>query len=112
MYSIGEFGVIPISMVRENLLNMDAVQQELKITDAQKQEWRAIGDGIPAAQNARRENKDRARFLAARDAIIKEAAAAVQATLKPEQRERLDQIQLQAKGPLAFARPDSGQRGL
>ena len=34
--------------------------------------------------------------------------AADLAILKPEQRQRLDQIQLQAQGPLAFARPDPG----
>ena len=109
-YSIREFGVTPVPVILENLLQMDAVQQELKITDAQKQEQKAIGERqFSKLQKARGENRrDRAKFLVARDAIIKEAAAAVRATLKPEQFQRLDQIQLQAEGPLAFARPDSG----
>ena len=38
-----------------------------------------------------------------RDAIVIEAAAAQLANLKPEQRDRLVQIQLQAQGPLAFS---------
>ena len=41
--------------------------------------------------------------MEARDAIFEEAAAAERAILTPEQRERLDQIQLQAQGPLAFS---------
>jgi hypothetical protein len=54
----------------------------------------------------RAEIKDRAKFWAARDTIFNEIAAGQLAILKPEQRERLDQIQLQAQGPLAFSLPE------
>ncbi len=106
-FDIWDFGVVPRPSLQSVLLSMDAVQQELKITDAQKKEQAAIeGRQSSRIQQARRENKDRAKFLAARKAILNEIAAAFQATMKPEQRERLDQIQLQAQGPLAFARPE------
>jgi hypothetical protein len=45
-------------------------------------------------------------FQAVRDAIFQQTRAAIQATLKPGQRERLDQIQLRAQGPIAFDRPE------
>ena len=46
-------------------------------------------------------------FDTVRDAIFKETQAAVRGNLGPKQRERLDEIQLQAQGPLAFSLPDS-----
>ena len=39
--------------------------------------------------------------------ILKETQAAIRGNLEPRQRERLDEIQLQAQGPLAFTLPDS-----
>ncbi len=59
--------------------------------------------GPEDAEGACAEIKDRAKFREARDAIFEEAAAAERAILTPAQRERLDQIQLQAQGPLAFS---------
>ena len=59
-------------------------------------------------QQARRENKDRQKLQAALADASREARTAIQAVFKPEQWERLDQIQLQAQGPLAFARPENG----
>ena len=53
-------------------------------------------------QQAHTDIKDRAKFVAVRDTIFSETDAARMANLKPEQRERLTQIQLQAQGPLAF----------
>ncbi len=109
MHELREFGVTPLPAIQDSLLEMNAVQQELKMTDAQKKEQAAIREReSPKIQQARLNNRDRAKFLAARNAIFNETAAAIQANLKPEQRQRLDQIQLQAQGPLAFARPDFG----
>jgi Spy/CpxP family protein refolding chaperone len=108
-YSLREIGVIPLAAIKDSLLEIDAVQQELKITDAQKQERKAIGErNFQKLQKARLDNRDRAKFIVARDAIVKVASEAVQATLKPEQRRRLDEIHLQAQGPLAFVRPEVG----
>ena len=85
------------------LLGLPAVEQELKLTDAQKKERAEINERrFQKMQEARKEMQDRAKFVARRDAIWSEAAAAQLANLKPEQRERLIQIQLQAQGPLAF----------
>ena len=85
-------------------LGLPAVQQELKITEAQKKEQAEIEEQRrEKMQKARAGIADRAKFRADRDAIFKETAAAQLANLKPEQRERLGQIQLQAQGPLAFS---------
>ncbi len=104
-FEMQDFGVVPRPSVTQVLLRMPAVEQELKITDAQKKEQAAIQERrFQKMQQARRENRDRDKFLAARDAIFNETAAAILANLKPEQRDRLDQIQLQAQGPFAFTR--------
>ena len=83
------------------------------MTDAQKKEQNAIlrrqrREMQQRIQQARCANKEREKFQAARDAIVKEFAAAIRGNLKPEQWERLDQIQLQAQGSFAFTRRDSG----
>jgi len=108
-FELQDFGVVPRPAVQRALLGMEPVQKELKVTDAQKNEEKAIWKRhVQKIQQARRDTKDIAKFRAARDAIFDETEAAIQANLKPEQRERLDQIQIQAQGPLAFARPDLG----
>ena len=85
---------------------MEAVQQELKLTDAQKKEFEAIEERqCTRMRKDGRDTRDRTKMMAARQAINKEAIAEVRANLQPEQWERLDQIQLQAQGPLAFAPP-------
>ena len=101
-FEVWDLGVAPRPSVIEVLLEMEPVQQELKMTDAQKKEQNAIlrrqrREMQQKIEQARRANKDRARFQAARDAIVKEFAAAIRGNLKPEQWERLDQIQLQAQ---------------
>jgi hypothetical protein len=111
-FRVWEFGVIPRPALVEVLLGFEAVQDELKITDAQKKEQTAIEQADRQKfLKARREAKDLAKFRETRDALYKESEAATLATLKPEQRERLDQIQIQAQGPLAFDRRDRGSWG-
>jgi hypothetical protein len=103
-FEMNDFGVVPRPAVTRALLQFPAVQQELKITEAQKKEQAAIQERrFEKMQKARAEIKDRDKFRAARDAIFEEEAAAQLATLKPEQLERLSQIQFQAQGPLAFS---------
>jgi hypothetical protein len=102
-FAMHDFGVVPRPALTQVLLQMPAVQRELKITEAQKKEQAEIEERrFQKIQQARTEIKDRAKFLAARTAIFNETAAAQLANLRPEQHERLAQIQLQAQGPLAF----------
>ncbi len=103
-FEMPDFGVVPRPAVTQVLPELPGVQRELKITEAQKKEQAEIDERrFERIQKARDEIKDRAKFQAARDAIVKETVAAQLATLKPEQLERLAQIQLQAQGPLAFS---------
>jgi hypothetical protein len=109
-FEIWDFGVQPRPSLKSVLLGMEVVKNELKMTDAQKKEMGAIEQRESAKlREARRDIPDRAKFLAARDAIFKEATDAIEANLKPEQLARLDQIQLQAQGPIAFHRPGNQQ---
>ena len=103
-FEMDDFGVVPRPALTQTLVGLPGVQHELKITEAQKKEHVEIGKRrIQKIQKARAEIKDRAKLRETRDAILVEAAAAQLAILKPEQRERLVQIQLQAQGPLAFS---------
>jgi hypothetical protein len=106
-FEVWDFGVVPRPALETVLLSMEPVQQELKLSDDQKKEQETIAQGrFQKIRQARAANKEAAKFIAARDAIFKETEAAYLATFKPEQRERLDQIQLQAQGPIAFVRDD------
>jgi hypothetical protein len=112
-----DFGVVPRPAVTQVLLRLPAIQDELKLTEAQKKEQAELADRqIQRIRKARTEITDRAEFRRARNAIVEEADAAQLASLKPEQRERLAQIQIQAQGPLAFSSwggdPGSERRGV
>lgn len=102
-YSLWEFGTIPRPAFKQVLLNNPAVQEEIKLTPAQKKAmvdtWQSR---VEKVQKARREITDRTKFIEARDAILKDAQAAALQSLSPNQRARVDQIQLQSQGPLAF----------
>ena len=104
-YLLWEFGTMPRPAFKEVLLGHPAVQAELKITEAQNrgkdEKLRGLRQKI---QKARSEIKDRAKFVAARDSIQMVIEAAILENLTPEQRQRLEQIQLQSQGPLAFNR--------
>jgi hypothetical protein len=107
-FEVWDFGVVPRPSVLGVLLRMESVQNELKMTDAQKKEQEAIFQRpMQKLQQTRRENNDRAKLMEVRDAIFKEVETATRANLSPEQYRRLDQIQLQAQGPLAFDRGES-----
>jgi hypothetical protein len=106
-YVVQEYGVLPAPAILKVLLEMESVQRELSFTDAQRIEQQAIARRRNQnLQKARRDIKDRAKLRAAVDAIVAESRAATLANLSAHQRERLGQIQIQAQGPFAFARPD------
>jgi hypothetical protein len=99
-----DLGVVPRAGSPEDLLVLEPVQQELKLTDAQKKEQAAIEERrFARIRQAGSDTRGRAKFFTARDAIFKETAAATRTILEPGQWERLDQISLQAQGPFAFA---------
>ncbi len=102
----GDPSAVPDAWPLTRLLAMEAVRQELKLPDAEKKVFEAIEErqGTRMRKDGR-DTRDRTKMIAARRAINKEAIAEVRANLQPEQWERLDQIQLQAQGPLAFDPP-------
>jgi hypothetical protein len=109
-YPLWELGTMPRPAFKRVLLGIPAVQQELKLTEAQKRGIQeATTRQFEKMQKARREIGDRKKFLAARDEIFKEAQAAILDGLEPAQRGRLDQIQLQSQGPLAFSKSGLSQ---
>ncbi len=81
------------------------------MTEAQKKRQAEVfGQFREKMQRAAEGAADRQQFRAAGDAIFAEAEAALQEDLEPGQRDRLDQIQLQVEGPLAFVRPELARR--
>jgi hypothetical protein len=108
-FEIDDFGVVPRPSVMRVLLSMDSVRQELKVTDAQIREQEATQQRVfQKVQQSRQGGQNRAEVVAARNAAFKELGEAILASFSPAQRTRLDQIQLQAQGPLAFTLTDGG----
>jgi hypothetical protein len=104
-YPLWEFGTMPRPAFKEVLLGNPAVAAELKITEAQnKARDEKVQRLREKIQKARREITETAKFVEARDSIFKEIEAATLENLTPQQRQRLEQIQLQSQGPLAFNR--------
>lgn len=90
-------------------LQLEPVQQELKLTKEQIATQASILQARPEKlRRARSENPDREKFITARERIFNEDEAAAHANLTAEQRTRLQQIQLQSQGPLAFTRRAEG----
>jgi hypothetical protein len=109
-FQLQEFGITPAPAPHQMLLQMAAVQEELKMTEAQKKGQEATFLALRnKIQKARRDTANRQKFQETRDTIFKEMQAALRENLEPSQRERLDQIQLQAQGPLAFDRSEFPQ---
>jgi hypothetical protein len=114
-FVVRDFGAVPRSAHQRVLLKNNAVQKELKITEAQTAEQATVErrfaqESVKARQ--RQAPRDVAKSREARIALNKLEDAAIIATLTPQQRERLDQIQLQAQGPLAFAAQGNDTIGL
>jgi hypothetical protein len=102
-YPLWEFGTIPRPAFKRVLLGLAAVQEELKLTAAQKKAMEDVWTRRSAeVQEARRKISDGVKFAAARDGIFRDAQKEALDCLEPKQRDRLDQIQLRSQGPLAF----------
>jgi Spy/CpxP family protein refolding chaperone len=101
-YSIDDFGLMPAAVPGQALLRTPGIQQELKLTDAQKQQHIALTEEQRARVQRARENYDVEIFQAASNAIAEDYETALQTVLEPAQRERLEQIRLQVQGPVAF----------
>jgi hypothetical protein len=118
----------PVSLI--TLLTQPSVQKELKLTDAQKQKIAKIDEqlkqhadqarnamapkpdpgGGPALLNLEMARAAMEDMKQAMQALHSEAGAAAMQELQRKQRTRLEQIRLQADGPLAFERPEVLER--
>lgn len=112
-FEVSDFGVVPRPAVVMGILEQEAVQQELKLTDDQKKEFRSViqkqrQELRKRMTEARKKGGGAEKAQAAMADVYKDAAKAISKVFQPEQWERLGQIQLQAQGPLAFTRPNNG----
>jgi hypothetical protein len=104
-----EFGTRPIA--KAFILRIDAVRKELKLTPTQTERQSAIVQhGTESMRQARAEYDNPEILAAARNAILRDEQTALEESLEPEQRDRLDQIVLRVQGPLAFERREFQQR--
>lgn len=104
-YQLWEFGTMPRPAFKEVLLGVPVVQEELKLTVAQKRGMEETRTRLLAkTKEAIRGITDREKMQATREAVFKELMPAILANLEPGQRDRLDQIQLQSQGPFAFSK--------
>jgi hypothetical protein len=112
-YQLWEFGTMPRPAFKNVLLGVPVVQEELKLTGAQKRGMDETRTRLLAkAKEAIRGITDREKMQATREAVFKELMPAILANLEPGQRDRLDQIQLQSQGPFAFSRTRNPQLDL
>jgi hypothetical protein len=112
----------PRAMPKQSLLNVDAVQVEIVMTDAQRQKQAAIfAHYRDRTRKANAEYRDRTRkandeprarleFDATLKAVANQLITDLQANLDPGQWSRLDHVHLQSAGPLAFLLPETQKR--
>lgn len=113
-YRLPELGVTllfpagkPMPIPLQRLLQRDVVQEELKLTQAERSQQTALLTRYrEKAEELRRKNPGQEALQAALTPLLDELRREFQESLRPEQWERLNQIQLQAAGPFAFASPD------
>ena len=111
-YQVQDYGITPIPARKPALINLPAVQDELKLTEAQKQAMAPQGlrARFMEKMQATRRIDDRQKQMAAIQAVQEEMETALLEPLDPGQRERLDQIQIQIQGPAAFLQPEFQKR--
>jgi hypothetical protein len=111
-FRIREFGAVPVLMMKMGLLGMEPIQEELKLTAAQKEAsappklFERFQEKIQAARGI----EDPEKRVDAMQAVRQEMEAATLEALEPAQRERLDQIQVQLQQSEAFLLPDVQKR--
>jgi hypothetical protein len=88
------------------LIQLEPMQAALNLSESQKERQAIILEQLNENVHAARHTTGSAGVIAARD----DAEKAVLANLEPDQRARLDQIELQLQGPAAFALPDLPKR--
>lgn len=111
MYTVSDLGVIPRPFAPSRLLADGAIQKELGLTDDQKKEQdKLVAERLQKLPrlNQGPAGQDRAAFFRAQTAVYKEFEIRIEQTLTPAQRTRLEQLQLQLEGPVAFNRPEQG----
>ena len=79
------------------LVTLEAVQGEIKLTDAQKKQQNKILERPGQNSESTPDRKSVQPFQSSRDAIWREIETAVDQSLVKSQRDRLHQIQLQAQ---------------
>jgi hypothetical protein len=116
-------GIDPLPAPREVLITMPPVQGEIKLSKAQREriarlsrENREALDQVMLEYHAKLPPPDQEdpqvrqlmqrEMMAAREGIRNRYETAIIEVLQPGQRTRLDQVQLQVEGPIAFLRPE------
>jgi hypothetical protein len=116
-------GIDPFPAPRDALIMWPTVQDDLELSKAQReriatlsresrerldrlmQEYRA---SLPPPDQVDPQiwQQSTRQLAATREAMVNQDGAAVLKVLQPRQRARLDQVQLQVEGPIAFTRPE------
>ena len=102
-YTVTDFGVMPGPAYIEVLLRHLAVREELGLAEGQVERATALAERhAERLEETRGAIADEDKFEAARAALFRETTEGLAKILGPAQLRRLDQIQLQARGSLAF----------
>ena len=97
----GGFGGGQVSKLQ--LLQAEQVQQELKLTDEQKQQVEQIGEDVSGKRREAFQGGQEGGFARMRE-ISEEADEKLEQALKEDQAKRLQEIWLQVSGPAVLAR--------
>ena len=88
------------------LLRDEKVQEELKLTDAQKADFKKITDKYKDDIEKARTDRDFPKMMELFKSASEDVDKAVPTVLKPEQRKRLDQLLVQVSGVNAFSKDE------
>jgi Spy/CpxP family protein refolding chaperone len=93
-------------MTPAQLLGMEKVQEELKITDDQKAQFTKITDKYKEEMATARKDMNREKITELRKAETEDFDKAIPTVLKPDQVKRLKQLEVQAGGIRALSKED------
>ena len=88
------------------LLGMEKVQEELKLTDDQKAQFTKVTDKYKEEMATARKDMNREKITELRKAETEDFDKAIPTVLKPEQAKRLKQLEVQIAGVRAFGKED------